>query len=534
MTKNSRHIISVCGHIGTHKYNWQPESERFAIGYRSSILIYNISVANFYINRALSFAEALVQKYGRIYIYGLNVKNDKKIIQKFEDLNQVVTTKNWCGGYVTNARAFRGKIKNLKKKFSAILGLNYDYNNYSLPRESKIINLPAIGVVDSNANAESFNYPIPINSTNFGVTRLLAYAFSIKIFKGLSKRIIGRFRKIKSIYRIINKKKIKRRRKLYLRLYFKKIKRSLRAKKKRFKRWLRRAKFRKARFKEKALRLTKEDAKRDYFEHNGEIHVSLEAAAKTQALYIKIRRCRRKKIKANRRLKKKPAKPKRIPPHISFGARQISIRKKLAELDNPTKKFKSYIRFRGKRRRIYHKNKNVYDIIKPKKKVAKKRKKKRKNKRYRYRPNKKWKPRLKPKKKVINKFNRIKKKIKLLSKKNDFEKLKYARLLKKNPKFIYRIVKADIYNYKVKKIYKFLYRKKKRMLLRRAREKRRAKKNKGKLNYYDIYNKQNVRKNSKQIYYKSNNSTNTHSEKKEKNYRYYYKDFAYVKKPKKK
>ena len=82
MRKIAKNIISVCGHIGTHKYNWQPESERFAIGYRSSVLIYNVAMTNFYFNRACFFVENLVYKYGRIYIYGLDKKNDKNFIKK--------------------------------------------------------------------------------------------------------------------------------------------------------------------------------------------------------------------------------------------------------------------------------------------------------------------------------------------------------------------------------------------------------------------------------------------------------------------
>ena len=232
MQKFSKNIISVCGHIGTHKYNWQPESERFAIGYRSSVLIYNIAITNFYFNRACFFVENLVYKYGRLYIYGLDKKNDKKFIQKLENLSQVVTTDSWSGGFVTNARIFRGKIKNIKKKFSAILGLAYDYRNYSLPREAKIINVPSIGVVDSDAIAETFTYPIPINSNNFGVKRLLAYIFTIKIFKGISKRILTRFKKK---VKIGKSKKQKRKKKYVLRRYFKKLKKKLQLKKKNLK-----------------------------------------------------------------------------------------------------------------------------------------------------------------------------------------------------------------------------------------------------------------------------------------------------------
>jgi ribosomal protein S2 len=201
----SKNLISVCGHIGLHKYNWQPESERFAIGYRSSILIYNLSNSSFYLNRALNFVEKLIYKFGRVYIYGLLKTKDKKFINKLTKINQVVCIKPWRGGFVTNARTFRKRIKNIRKRFSAVISLTYDYQNYSLPREAFIINLPSVSVVDSNAKADSFTYPIPINSSNNGVVRLLAYNFGIRIFKGLSKRILSRFAKKIKVSRLKGK-----------------------------------------------------------------------------------------------------------------------------------------------------------------------------------------------------------------------------------------------------------------------------------------------------------------------------------------
>ena len=86
----SKNIISVCGHIGTHKFNWQPESERFAIGYRSNIVIYNLASTTFYINRAMKFVEKLIIKFGRIYFYGLDSYKDKKFVIKYATINQVV------------------------------------------------------------------------------------------------------------------------------------------------------------------------------------------------------------------------------------------------------------------------------------------------------------------------------------------------------------------------------------------------------------------------------------------------------------
>jgi ribosomal protein S2 len=213
----SKNVISVCGHIGTHKFNWQPESERFAIGYRSNIIIYNLASTTFYINRATKFVEKLIMKFGRIYFYGLDTYKDKKYVQKYFEINQVVAHKKWKGGFVTNVRNFKTKIKNAKKRFAAVVSFGYNYQNYSLAREAFLVGLPSVSVVDSNVKAENFNYPIPINSDNFAITRMLAYVFGLHIFKGISKRIISRFSKKRKIVKVKKRRKKRRLFKLYFR-----------------------------------------------------------------------------------------------------------------------------------------------------------------------------------------------------------------------------------------------------------------------------------------------------------------------------
>jgi ribosomal protein S2 len=248
MKLHAKNLIAICGHLGTHKFNWQPESERFAIGYRSSVLIYNLSNSSFYLNRAINFLEKLVFKYGRTYVYGLHHERDKKWIKKFSFINQVVSTEGWRGGYVTNAKTFHGKIKNIKKRFAAIISLSYDYQNYSLPREAHIMNIPAISVVDSNVRAENFSYPIPINSSSIGGIRMLAYTFGLHIFKGLTKRIISRFSKKKKMMKIKDGKK----RGILKTRYFKKIRKVLKKKvkaKRKLQKWIK--KFRKLKYKER-------------------------------------------------------------------------------------------------------------------------------------------------------------------------------------------------------------------------------------------------------------------------------------------
>lgn len=200
---------------------------------------------------------------------------------------------------------------------------------------------------------------------------------------------------------------------------------------------------------------------------------------------------------------------------------------------------KFYLLNRTKKKFTSNKSKSLsYIRFKKIRKVTKKKIKKKKliHRKPRYRPNKKWKPRFKPKIKIVSIFNRIKKKIKLLNNKRGFHYSSSTKRFKKNPKFVYRVTKANILRFKVKKIYKFLYKKRKILLIKRAKKTKKI--NKIKYSYVQPSMNNSANYNMKYNYPSKpatsySNTVKSPDIKKNKNYRYYYKDFAYVKKPKK-
>lgn len=492
MRKISKIIIATCGHIGTHKFNWQPESERFAIGYRNSTLIFNIATTNFHLNRALFFVENLIFKYGRLFIYGLDKKNDKKFIKRLSNINQAVTTQSWCGGFVTNARAFHGKIINVRKKFSAVLGLSYTHQSYSLPREAQIIKLPSIGVLDSNSKPEIFSYPIPINSISFGATRSIGYLFAVKIFKGIVKRIMTRFKKKNKIQKI---KRLKKKSYLIKRYFRKRKKKGRKGKIKKNKvkilRWARRFKRAFFKFRKRIIGAAEKKRKKEYVNRGGEYWLTLEAAFARKAQIDKVRKLPKRKvskfrIKCDENLKTRRAR-----------AFALKFRKKgllPSRLRNPLHKNKpkrvSYMRMAKKRikKKTSKRGKRVKKVAKLRHPKVTKRsdwfyRKNKKKKKYRYRPNKfkKWRKKgnkfnsrrkfTKPKKRVITDFERVKIKLNRISKLKAFGKIidKYSD--SKNPRFVFRVLKKAIKVHKIRKIYKFLYKKKKKLLIKRKKKK---------------------------------------------------------------
>ena len=187
----SFNLINSGAYIGTKKNNWIPESERFMIGYKSSISIYNIAISSFLFLRAVNFVSNSILSGGRGFFFGLlsTIGMPADAILGYQNLDQVVTKKNWRGGYVTNTKFFRSSVLNGQKKISFVVSFKFDYTNFPVILEASRIKLPLVIPVDGNSIVSNFMYPIPSNSTGFGTIQIYAREFSNAVFRGIWQRI---------------------------------------------------------------------------------------------------------------------------------------------------------------------------------------------------------------------------------------------------------------------------------------------------------------------------------------------------------
>lgn len=192
MFLKSSSLINSGAYIGTKKNNWVPESEKFLIGYKNKISIYNVALSSFLFQRALNFVSGTASLGGRGFFFGLinfgDEVNDNSILT-YKKLDQVVTKKNWRGGYVTNTKFFRSSILNGNKKFTFVVSFKFDYTNFPTILEASRIRLPLVIPVDSNSPISYFAYPIPSNSAGSGIIQMYAYEFANAVFRGLCQKI---------------------------------------------------------------------------------------------------------------------------------------------------------------------------------------------------------------------------------------------------------------------------------------------------------------------------------------------------------
>lgn len=186
----SKSLVNYISYLGCNKNSWKTESSQFILGFKHNITIFNIPITVFYLSRACRFVEITIKAGGRSFFFGFIYNNydGKYIISKLRKIDQVVSTKNWQGGYITNTRYFKHSIFNFTKKFNMVISGRFDYSSFPSLFESNRISLPLIAPVDSNVSPIFFNYPIPCNSSGSGVYILIKSYFVPSVFKGLLAR----------------------------------------------------------------------------------------------------------------------------------------------------------------------------------------------------------------------------------------------------------------------------------------------------------------------------------------------------------
>ena len=190
-------------HFGHNVKRWNPKMEQYIFGVRNKIHIIDLRITLPLIDVAVSKLHEIVSKSGKVLIVGTKKQCSKKIEEMSVETQQYFVNKRWLGGTLTNWKTISNSINKLEE-LEIILNDNNSNNDLSkkellnLSREKdKLISniggirtlagkpdilivfdvvkdklavleanklsIPVIAIVDTNANPDLVDYPIPGN-----------------------------------------------------------------------------------------------------------------------------------------------------------------------------------------------------------------------------------------------------------------------------------------------------------------------------------------------------------------------------------
>ena len=225
-----KQLMEAGVHFGHHTRRWNPLMTPYVYGVKDKIHIIDLNKTAPLLHRSLVALEAIAAAGGKVLFVATKHQAKDIVKDAAERCGQFYVNNRWLGGMMTNWSTVSQSIRRLKKmeadienaeklgltkkevgvmtkeveKLRSIFGGILDMHGtpqavviIDMPREMNAVreatnlNIPTIGICDTNANPELVAYPIPGNDDAARATQLYCDLFVDSILSGIEKRLGG-------------------------------------------------------------------------------------------------------------------------------------------------------------------------------------------------------------------------------------------------------------------------------------------------------------------------------------------------------
>ena len=198
---NIKQLLEAGVHLGHKTFRWNPKMDKFIFGSKDSIHIIDLVQTLEMIDVALQAIHKCISSGGKILFVSTKKQAAETIATLAKDTSQYYVNHRWLGGMLTNWKTISNSIKRYKKlsedlkkenkgftkkeilklgterdKLERSLGGIADMKNVPnmifiidtnvealAVKESLILNIPIVAVIDTNSDPTGINFPIPGN-----------------------------------------------------------------------------------------------------------------------------------------------------------------------------------------------------------------------------------------------------------------------------------------------------------------------------------------------------------------------------------
>jgi small subunit ribosomal protein S2 len=225
---NMREMLEAGVHFGHQVRRWNPKMKPYIYGKKNGIYIINLQTAIELFKEGLNFITEVVASGKDALIVGTK-KQAQTIIEDISEQTEGMhyIHKRWLGGLLTNFSMIKKSIeklidldemkkdgrwevkskkeqsrlekvykklyknlwgvRNIKEIPGVVIVIDSTFENIAV-YEAKKLNIPLVAVVDTNADPEEIDYPIPGNDDAIRSIRLFVSKFGEAIKAGFDKR----------------------------------------------------------------------------------------------------------------------------------------------------------------------------------------------------------------------------------------------------------------------------------------------------------------------------------------------------------
>jgi small subunit ribosomal protein S2 len=194
-------LLEAGVHLGHKTLRWNPKMKRYIFGKRDSIHIIDLTQTLELINVALEKIFDTVKNNGKVLFISTKKQASEAVSDLAKETNQYYVNYRWLGGMLTNWDTISNSIKKLEKinidlvsenrgftkkellkmsiqrdKLQRSLGgicemkkipdlvfiIDTNYESLAI-KESIILGIPIVAILDTNSNPDGIDFPIPGN-----------------------------------------------------------------------------------------------------------------------------------------------------------------------------------------------------------------------------------------------------------------------------------------------------------------------------------------------------------------------------------
>ncbi|CAM3123448.1 30S ribosomal protein S2 [Rariglobus hedericola] len=227
MNVSPKDLLDAGVHFGHQTRRWNPRSKPYIFDHRQGITIIDLGKTHELLQKAYSFLEETVAGGGNVLFVGTKRQAQEIVREAAIATHQPFAVDRWLGGTLTNFATVKKSIAKFKKfqqqessgelaklsskeesaikremvrmnkNFAGIMEMNnlpsavfvLDANHEAIAvAEAKRLNIPCVGLVDTNSDPTQLAYPIPGNDDAVKSIRIIVDTVVEAIQNGLAQR----------------------------------------------------------------------------------------------------------------------------------------------------------------------------------------------------------------------------------------------------------------------------------------------------------------------------------------------------------
>jgi small subunit ribosomal protein S2 len=218
-----RQLLETGVHFGHQTKRWNPKMAPYIYTARNDIHVIDLHKTLMHINKAYDYIVENVSKGANVLFIGTKKQAQTAIEEEAKRCGMPYVSNRWLGGMLTNFETIRKSIKKMEEieswkesglfdafvtKEQSVLNkrlgkLHFHFNGIremkSLPdiifiidtkkeeiavHEANLLNIPIVGVVDTNCDPNVIDFPIPANDDAIRTIKLLVSVVSTAVEEG--------------------------------------------------------------------------------------------------------------------------------------------------------------------------------------------------------------------------------------------------------------------------------------------------------------------------------------------------------------